>query len=226
MTLTAKLKLIALGIVVLAAVAGIAVFYRVFQGNTSPVRVACVGDSITGITGYPADLQTLLGNSYEVRNFGVMGATILLNTDRPYINQTAFLEVKQFQPQVVVILLGTNDARTNIYQYSQNLEADYKRLIDAFQAFASKPEVLIAIPPPIFNNTLGLSSAYLDQGVIPRVEQVAKELHLPTIDIYGALVIRPELFPDGVHPNNEGAQIIANEVYKALIPRYTRPEVF
>lgn len=42
-----------------------------------PTRVACVGDSITAITGYPSDLQSLLGPNYSVKNFGVNGSTVL-----------------------------------------------------------------------------------------------------------------------------------------------------
>ena len=62
------------------------------------VRVACVGDSITYGSGipdrehnsYPAQLQKLLGDGYEVRNFGVSGATLLKNGDKPYWKEKAF----------------------------------------------------------------------------------------------------------------------------------------
>ena len=51
------------------------------------IRVACVGDSITFGSGiknrdqnsYPAQLGAMLGEKYEVRNFGVGGATLLKN---------------------------------------------------------------------------------------------------------------------------------------------------
>jgi lysophospholipase L1-like esterase len=210
--------LLIVGIVVLAV--GFAVAFQVLSApkEAGPVRVACVGDSITSYTDYPADLQALLGPSYEVGSFGIGGATILLNTDRPYLNQAEFQQAKQFRPDVVVILLGTNDARTNIYQSSENLESDYKTLIGAFQNFGSKPEVWLAIPPPIFNNTLSLSTSNFVEGVIPRIETVANELHLPRIDVYGALMDHPEYFPDGVHPDGEGAQLIAKTVYTALNP--------
>ena len=168
------------------------------------------------ITEYPRDLQTLLGTNFKIGNFGVTGATVLLNTDRPYLNQTAFQEAKQFLPNIVVIMLGTNDARTNIYQYSENFEADYKQLISEAQDFTSKPKIFLAIPPPIFNNTLSLSSINLVQGVIPHIERVARELGVQTINIYGDLVNHPEYFPDGVHPNSEGAKLIAVTVYKAI----------
>ncbi len=217
-TKSAKLAVIAL--VLLAAVASVGVLLtrELPNGSGWAIRVACVGDSITQWSGYPTDLQSLLGYSYVVKNFGVTGATFLLNTDRPYINQTAFEAAKQFQPQIVVVLLGTNDARTNIYESSENLESDITTLVEAVQNFDSKPRVIIATPPPLFNNTLGLSTTNLSDGVLPRLQQTAIQLDLHVVDVYDALVQHPEYFPDGVHPNGQGAQIIANLVYAAIKP--------
>ena len=48
------------------------------------------------------------------------------------------------------------------------------------------------------------------------LKQVANETGLPLIDVYTPMLDHPEYFPDGVHPNNEGAQIIANTIYYAL----------
>ncbi len=215
-----KRALLILGIVFLAVGLIVVALFLGSGGKPAPalVKVACVGDSITSYTNYPDDLQELLGPNYEVGSFGIGGATILLNSDRPYINQAEFQDAQRFRPDFVIILLGTNDARTNIYQSSENLERDYKTLISAFQSFGSKPEVWLGIPPPIFNNTLSLSTANLVEGVIPRIETVANELHLSTIDVYSALIDHPEYFPDGVHPNGDGAQLIANTVYSELHP--------
>ena len=59
---------------------------------TEPLKVACVGDSITFGAGikeretqcYPVQLGQLLGDEFEVRNFGVNGATLLKQGDLPY----------------------------------------------------------------------------------------------------------------------------------------------
>ena len=55
------------------------------------IKVACVGNSITYGTGlsdratqsYPVKLQKLLGERYEVENFGKPGATLLNQGHRP-----------------------------------------------------------------------------------------------------------------------------------------------
>jgi acyl-CoA thioesterase-1 len=157
--------------------------------NTSPTRVACIGDSITELSTYPHHLQTMLGTNYLVREFGVSGSTVLTNSDKSYINQTTFQTAKEFLPNIVVILLGTNDAREDHY----------------------------VKPPPIFDNEFYLRNTNLLEGIIPRIEQVANELSLTTIDVYTPLANHPEYFmEDGVHPNNEGATLIASEIYKAI----------
>lgn len=81
----------------------------------APVRVACVGDSITAGVGaskgnaYPDQLGRMLGGKWAVMNFGVSGATLLNHGDKPYQKQAAFKKALDSQPNVVIIKLGTND---------------------------------------------------------------------------------------------------------------------
>ena len=118
---------------------------------------------------------------------------------------------------MVIVMLGTNDARTDNFKSIDNFVADYMKLISRIQTIESKPRIFLVKPPPIFDNMLELKSVNLLEGVIPRIEQVTDELGLSIIDVYSALENHPEYFQDGVHPNNEGAKIIAEEVYKTII---------
>ncbi len=218
---TTRTKLIVVAFAILLLSSGLMVlFAQNFLDKDKPailVRVACVGDSITEGSGYPDDLWMLLGNNYIVENFGSGGSTALLNSGKPYMNQPAFQNAKTYLPKIVVIMLGTNDAAPNNYINIGGFVDDYEKMIGEFQNLTSKPKIWIAIPPPIFNNASGPNSANLVQGVIPRIEQVAKDVGLPTIDVYASLNIHPEYFSsDGVHPTVGGAQIIANTVYKAI----------
>lgn len=213
-----RIKLAVLIAVLILLLTLIVVFLGNFGGRTSikPTRVACIGDSITELSAYPSDLQTLLGANYNVSNFGVSGVTVSHNSYNPYITQEVFQRAKEFLPNIVIILLGTNDARADIYQSIDNFAADYKQIVTEVQALESKPKIFLVKPPPIFDNDLNLSNANLLEGVIPRIEQVATTLNLTTIDVYTPLVNHPEHFVDGAHPNNEGAGVIASEIYKAL----------
>jgi len=216
----AKMALLAVGLVILVGSSGlIGLFFGNLGNRTKPanlIRVACIGDSITEGSEYPADLQVMLGANYQLRNFGVSGSTVLFSSDRPYMNQTACQKSEAFQPSIVIIMLGTNDARENTYQSIDNFSADYMKLISKYQTLVSKPKIWLVKPPPIFENDLNLSETNLVQGVIPQIEQVANELDLPTIDLNTALINYPEYFGDGVHPSSEGAMFIASEISQAI----------
>jgi hypothetical protein len=180
-------------------------------------RVALVGDSITEFSMYPEFLRSLLEPNYFVGEFGATSTTAMIRTHNPYINQNKFQRAKEFLPDIVVIMLGTNDAHVNLSQVLHNFASDYKMIVREFQSLESKPKIYLVTPPPILTNTLGLSNENLVEGVIPSIEQVAIELNLPIIDIYGELKDHSSVLPDGVHPNNEGANLIANKVYEAII---------
>ena len=215
-----KMALLALGIAILTISLGfIVLFLGSIDIRTKPanlIHVACVGDSITEGSGYPVHLQAMLGDSYKVGNFGVSGSTVLLNSDTPYMKQSAFQKAKAFQPSIVVIMLGTNDAHETTYESIENFQADYKKLISAYQELEGNPQIWLVTPPPIFENELDLNETHLEQGVIPQIEQVANELDLPTIDVNTALINYPEYFGDGVHPSSEGAMLIASEINQAI----------
>jgi acyl-CoA thioesterase-1 len=92
------------------------------------------------------------------------------------------------------------------------------KLINEIQALESNPKIFLVKPPPIFDNKYELKNENLLEGIIPRIEQIANEEGLLIIDVYAALENHPEYFwDDGVHPSNEGANVIANEVYEAII---------
>lgn len=190
--------------------------------SAAPVRVACVGDSITfgyGIPegkSYPSQLQEILGNGWNVRNFGVSGRTLLRKGDFPYWNEPAFQEAKAFSPDVVVIMLGTNDTKPQNWAHSAEFVADYRDLVKAFQELPSKPRVFVCRPCPIAEpGNFGLSDADI-QRVLLLVDSFAREEKLEVIDIHGALAPHPEMFPDKVHPDAAGAAIMARTVAAVL----------
>ena len=214
-----KLMLLAIGLAILIVSSGIAAFYMSTQ-NKNPIedkiRVACVGDSITGGTDYPAELWMLFGANYTVGNFGVGGSAVSLDSGKPYMNETAFQEAKEFQPNIVIIMLGTNDASPINAKGNESFVEDYVTIVREFQALSTKPKIWIVKPPPVFSNGTGLSPGYFASNVIPNIEEVAKQTDLPIINVYSALANSSDFFPDGVHPNGEGAKLIANEIYKAI----------
>lgn len=186
--------------------------------NTKVARIACMGDSITEITGYPEALQILFGNSSVVGNFGISGATVNLRSNQPYYYENAYINARNFLPTTVIIMLGTNDARTDNYAKIVNFTANYERVINRTRTarWNSTQQIILMVPPPLFNNNLDLDGTFFAEEVVPRIHQVATDMKVPLIDVYTPLKDHPEYFPDGVHPNPEGAQLIAKIIYDAI----------
>jgi lysophospholipase L1-like esterase len=219
-TATAKRILLAFAAVVLIVsfycMGWFLLSYNVSVQGDGLIRVACVGDSITEGSGYPENLQALLGDGFKVGNFGVSGSSVLSTSGLPYMNQTEFLEAQEFQPSIVVVMLGTNDAKENVTESTETFQADYRQLVNAYATLESKPDVWLVKPPPIFENTLDLNNTHLEQHILPCIEDVAYELNLPTIDLNTAFRGYPEYFMDGVHPSSDGAMAIATEINQAI----------
>jgi lysophospholipase L1-like esterase len=181
-----------------------------------PVRVACVGDSITQTSGYTYDLQSLLGPEYSVGNFGVTGSTVSLDSYKPYMKQPEFAAAQDFAPDIVVVMLGTNDAHYDLQQNTDSFEDDYVRLTESFENLSSSPQVLIVKSPPVYNNSLGIDPTYFSDNIIPHIQDVANQQNLPTVDVYDAFGNHSDYTVDGIHPNSDGTQLIATQIYDLI----------
>lgn len=188
----------------------------------APVRVACIGDSITKGAGaangksYPSQLQELLGDSWKVGNFGVGGRTLLKKGDVPYWREKAYQDALGFRPDVVIIMLGTNDTKPQNWKHKSEFASDYKDLVKSFLSLESKPRVYVCRPCPVPEpGNFGINETALKEQ-IPLIDAVAAEMKLGLIDMHAALADKPELLPDRVHPNTEGAGEMARAAFVAL----------
>jgi acyl-CoA thioesterase-1 len=184
--------------------------------SINTIRIACVGDSITWGFGYPETLQTKLGENFAVNNFGASASTVLTISNKPYVKQNMFQRSKVFQPSIVIIMLGTNDAQPTTLGALDNFAEDYKQLINEYQTLPTEPEIWLVTPPPIYENDYNWDNMILEEHLIPKIKQVATELDLPVIDVNSALTDYPQYFADGVHPNTEGASLITETIYQAI----------
>lgn len=190
----------------------------------APIRVACVGDSLTYGAGveareknnYPAVLGRLLGERYRTRNFGVNGATLLRKGDKPWWNLPEFKAASAFDPRIVVIMLGSNDTKPGNWTHQGDFARDYGDLLDHFLKLPSKPAVWVCLPVPVYETRWGINEPTLRDGVLPLIARVAAEKGVPVIDLHTALSGASELFPDRVHPNAEGAARMARVIQAAI----------
>lgn len=187
-----------------------------------PLKVACVGDSITEGAGadkgqsYPSQLQKLLGDKWEVRNFGLGGRTLLRKGDHPYWKEGKFKDAQEYKPDVVIIMLGTNDTKPQNWQHKDDFAKDYRDFVKTFQKLRPEPRVYICRPVPVpGEGNFGINEKAL-QEEMPIIEEIAKDLKTGLIDMYAALDGKPQLLPDRVHPNTEGAGEMAKAAAKVL----------
>lgn len=199
--------------------------------SNAQVKVACVGNSITYGTGienrevnsYPAQLQKMLGDGYVVGNFGKPGATLLNHGHRPYTKQVEYKDALEFAGDIVVFHLGINDTDPrNWPNYRDEFVGDYLSLIQDFRDRNPKARIIMARMTPISDrHPRFISGTSQWHEMIQRaIETVAEVAGAELIDFHAPLYPYQILFPDGLHPDAEGAGIMAKVVYSEITGNY------
>lgn len=215
----------------------------VFTGTTmAQTRVACVGNSITEGYGiwdqkkYPDHLQEMLGDSYKVQNFGVSSMTFANKgpgDNMSYWNTDKFKAALEFNPEVVVIELGTNDSKffTNNciengqprynYNYGQyekeQLYKDYEALLDTFMHLTTSPRVIATLQPYSNNCEWGIMDTAIVNQINPIIEEVATQKGVEIIDLHSQFNTPEWFLADSVHPNATGAKELARIIKEGIL---------
>ncbi len=190
------------------------------------IRVACVGDSITA-GGYPEILDSLLPANYDVRNFGVSGATALGagHGNLPYRLQPGFAAAIDFAPNIVVIKLGTNDSKAENWANRQYFATDLADLVADFSGLSSHPQVFLCTPVAAMGTSHDIAPRVIETEIVPQVQQLAGSLAgVRGIDCFTPFLGHADYYDDGIHPNEAGRQLLAATIHAALTtPADTTP---
>ena len=189
-----------------------------------PLRVACVGDSITygdklpdrESQSYPAVLERMAQGRFRVGNFGVNGATALGGIPfRSWTDTPACRAALDFRPDLVVIMLGINDLGfPDLYA---RYPADLRALAAKFQALPNPPRLFLCTLTPIAPaEEQAQANRTIRETMIPAIRQVAAEIGAGIVDVAGVYPNRLEWLPDGLHPSPAGSELIARTVLAAL----------
>lgn len=195
------------------------------------IKIACIGDSITYGSGvmptrqknaYPAKLGTMLGSKYQVLNYGLRGRTLLNEGDKPYRKEELFKASQKALPDIVLIMLGTNDSKS--YNWNEaEYEIQLREFLNIYKNLESQPEVYLMTCCAVFaikgktQAQYDINKSVIANEMICIVERVGEECDVPVIDIYKVTKEHPEYFVDGIHPKATGNQVIAQTVYNYLI---------
>ena len=198
----------------------------------TPVRVACLGDSITygdqladrAAQSYPAVLERLAEGRFAVGNFGVNGATALPRIPfRSWIDTPACRDALAFAPDVAVLMLGIND----LLGYREQLDrypAALRDLVARFQALPAPPHLFLCTLTPIAPPESAQEvNRIIRDTMNPAIRAVAAETGATVIDVTAAYPNRLDWLPDGLHPSPAGAELIARTVFTALAAPVAAP---
>ena len=232
------LRIILIILLILVLLAGGGFLYLYFHGMSGmqqideptddQIKVACVGDSITyghGITNwpknnYPAVLQNLLDDTYHVNNYGVSGEAVQQHSDRPYTALPTYQECLDYDADYVVFMMGTNDSKPQNWKDAATYRADLEALLDSF----GDAEIILCTPCTSFflkGQTEGTTNFDIQPLIVDEIADVVRDVAAQRgytlVDIHALTASHPEWYAkDGVHPNNDGAAAIAEEISKAI----------
>ncbi len=192
------------------------------------IRVACVGDSLTyghGVenwpkNNYPTQLGNMLGDEYCVNNYGYSGRTASKSCNRSYTSEKLYKQSLEFAPDIVIIMLGSNDTKSDVWKGKDSYVADYTEIIESYLALESVKSVYIMSPTPVWMKHGRAPYGINIELVATVIHDVAKELSIQLglnyIDLYEVFADKGNMFSDGAHPNAEGASLIAKTVYEKM----------
>jgi len=212
----------------------------VFTAAGQKTKVACIGNSITygyllperQTNAYPFQLQRLLGDEYEVGNFGHTGATLLRNGYNPYFKRDEFHRALEFKPDIAIIHLGVNDTDPRCWpNYGDEFATDYLALIDSLRDVNPQVRIILAELTPLRADHPRFSTGTRDWRlkIQQAIRDVAKTAHVELIDFNEPLRDRQHLIFDAIHPDVEGAGILAETVRGAITGNYgglQLPEIY
>lgn len=196
--------------------------------GASALTISCVGDSITEKGGashpsksYPTLLQDLLPSSYDVKNFGRSGATMIEHPDDSYRERDEYEDALESDPDLVTIMLGTNDAKGEFWddESPDDYTDSFEDLVQTFRDLGAIVVVMIPVPQ------LKASSKWPDPDVINEVipslvEKVAQKVDAPLVDMRVPLLVDGEvdedLYDDSIHPNDVGNEKMAAHLKEQL----------
>jgi lysophospholipase L1-like esterase len=207
------------------------------------LRIACIGNSITfgarldnpNNESYPAVLSEMLKanyyRNYEIKNFGIGGATILrFGTPNlwPLIDS-----LQNFKPDIVIIKAGTNETvgipRLN-WENINEFEKDYSDYISLIRKINPDCRIVICSPLDMVIQTEDLSPERITDlnGRRPRIWELRKRIkkiasaeNTYFLDLTSPFKGKANLMTkkDGVHPNKDGYVYLASLVYDYLVKR-------
>ncbi len=192
-----------------------------------PYSILCIGDSLTeskyGTYIHSLEAQFLnAGIEATVHSAARPGNSS--SEYRRYFKSATILE--ETNPALVVIMLGTNDVRTDgdrtpISQFVQNMRIIIRTVKNHHNPDGSTPHILIATIPPIFSIDIDLfneqSKTRIAGEIVPAIRHLARQERINLVDVYEYFLDKKTALP-GIHFNHRGYDLLGKWIYKHIQP--------
>lgn len=192
-------------------------------------KIACIGDSITygaGVNGRTEEtweyfLEQMLGEDWQVLNYGINGRTLLPTGDYPFVKEKNYRYSQQAAADIYLIMLGTNDSKPYNWDAEQ-YRKEYSHFIHAYRNLPNHPEIILMTAPACFEDAAAgvvlfdINKDIVANEVYTTITEAGKIHGLRVIDLHAYTAEHQEWFMDGVHPNKLGNERIASYIYGKL----------
>jgi lysophospholipase L1-like esterase len=189
-----------------------------------PIRITCVGASDVssptpyGTPNWPDYIAGMLGYEYTIINCGASGTTMIKQGNAPYWNTQQYTNSLNSSPDIVIIMLGSNDSKPYNWIFQTNYVHDYETLINEYRNLPSHPRIYLNTLLTVYGaGNYDITDPIVTGELCPMIKQIAFDENLPIIDINSATKNMPQNFPDNVHPNITGAKAVAQTIFNGLM---------
>ncbi len=196
---------------------------ELLRAGTEPVRVVCLGDSVTGVyyhTGgrraYPEMLQVALKRLYPNAQVEVLNAGISGHTTVDALNRLD-TDVIAHKPHLVTVMFGLNDmTRVPLAEYEANLSTIIQKCREA------GAEVMLCTPNSVTDTPSRPRTKLFEyrEGIL----RVGEREHAPVVDCFSVFeAVRSDnssqwlmIMSDEIHPNMAGHKLFAERIAQAI----------
>lgn len=208
-------------------------------GTSTQLKVMPIGDSITAgkhrVEPTPGAYRNQLWADFSADNLSLdfvgsqsNGSNSLGDRNHeghpgwrinPINNLLADGSLDTYQPDVVLLEIGTNDTRTSSLD---KMEADLGNLIDTLTEHFPNTQILVSSITPIDASVHGNTRADKAKNFNRLIPDIVKNQgkKVDFVDVGGSLSVE-DLVSDGIHPNAKGYDKLGDAWYNALVERDT-----
>jgi lysophospholipase L1-like esterase len=189
-----------------------------------PIRITCIGASDVssptpyGTPNWPDYIAPMLGYEYAITNCGASGTTMIQVGNAPYWNTPQYTNGLNSAPDIVIIMLGSNDSKPYNWIYQTNYVPDYEEMIQQYRNLPSHPRIYLNTLLTVYGpGNYDITDPIVTGQLCPIIKQTARDENLPVIDVNAATKNMPQNFPDNVHPDIAGAKVVAQTIFNGLM---------